>query len=217
MKKLVFLLVILLCIISNAKEFTKTEKKEVMKQLIIFQKAIQEKDIETLTDMMSFPLDEHSSLLLGKFTDLTDKTAGGVNPYAVIAEDGISKDLVVKYKENVFKNLETLTLLKVDLNKNVFVSSVKSEVTPADKTKKYYYDENMESYYFYNEKKEKEYKNFCSHKVEGIFTGDILEVKYSVEPDKLTPKSENSCSYFESYYFKLDDNVLKMYKTIAIP
>ena len=217
MKKLVFLLVILLCIISNAKEFTKTEKKEVMKQLIIFQKAIQEKDIETLTDMMSFPLDEHSSLLLGEFTDLTDKTAGGVNPYAVIAEDGISKDLVVKYKENVFKNLETLTLLKVDLNKNVFVSSVKSEVTPADKAKKYYYDENMESYYFYNEKKEKEYKNFCSHKVEGIFTGDILEVKYSVEPDKLTPKSENSCSYFESYYFKLDDNVLKMYKTIAIP
>ena len=217
MKKLVFLLVILLCIISNAKEFTKTEKKEVMKEFIIFQKAIQEKDIETLTDMMSFPLDEHSSLLLGKFTDLTDKTAGGVNPYAVISEDGISKDLVVKYKENVFKNLETLTLLKVDLNKNVFVNSVKSEVTPADKAKKYYYDENMESYYFYNEKKEKEYKNFCSHKVEGIFTDDTLEVKYSVEPDKLTPKSENSCSYFESYYFKLDENVLKMYKTIAIP
>ena len=63
MKKLVFLLVILLCIISNAKEFTKTEKKEVMKQFVIFQKAIQEKDVETLTGMMSFPLDEHSSLL----------------------------------------------------------------------------------------------------------------------------------------------------------
>ena len=217
MKKLVFLLVILLCIISNAKEFTKTEKKEVMKEFIIFQKVIQEKDIETLTDMMSFPLDEHSSLLLGEFTDLRDKTAGGVNPYAVILEEGISKDLVVKYKENVFENLETLTLLKVDLNKNVIVSSVKSEVTPEDKAKKYYYDEDMESYYFYNEKKEKEYKNFCSHKAEGIFTDNILEVKYSVTPDKLTPKSQNSCSYFESYYFKLDENVLKMYKTIAIP
>ena len=217
MKKLIFLLVILLCVTLNAKVFTKEEKKEVMKQFIIFQKAIEEKDIDTLKSMMSFPLDDHSSLLLGKFIDLSDKTINGVNPYATISEEGISESQVMRYKENVFKNLKVLTSLKVNLEKNIIISHTESDLKPEDKLKKYYYDKNLTSYYFYNEKNEKEYKNFCDYKIKGEFVNDVFEVRYTTEPNALTPKSKDSCMYLETYYFRLDNNALKMFKTIAIP
>lgn len=217
MKKIIFLLVILLCGMLNARTFTKDEKKEVMKQFVIFQKAIEEKDIDTLKSMMSFPLDEHSSILLKNFSDLSDKSTDGVNPYVSVSEEGISEDLVVKYKENVFKNLSILTFLKVDLDKNIFISYTQSNVKPKDKLKKYYYDKNLFSYYFYNEKNEKEYKNICDYKIKGVFVEDILEVKFSGEASSLTPNIQDSCLFFESYYFRLDNKNLKMFKTIAVP
>ena len=55
MKKVILLMVMFFAVI-NAKTLTKSEKQEMLRQFLVFQKALESKDGNTLKEMIKFPL-----------------------------------------------------------------------------------------------------------------------------------------------------------------
>ena len=54
MKKIILLLTLILCIAVGSKELSKLEKKEALKQFIVFQEAIKNRDDKVLASMVDF-------------------------------------------------------------------------------------------------------------------------------------------------------------------
>ncbi|MCP1224165.1 hypothetical protein [Sebaldella sp. S0638] len=115
MKKLVMILLLFISVFSFSDEgFTENEKNTILKQFTEFQKAVKNKDVNTLK----------------KFID------GSV--YGLVLNDGpvyrlntesVSYDEIVKYKNEFFKSMKEITLVKADLKNNEVIKYAKGEDT----------------------------------------------------------------------------------------
>ncbi len=103
MKKMLLLfLTLIFTAVLSAEEYSVTEQKEILKQFTVFQKAVKSKDINTLSNMVEFPL---QSSVYGKFP--------------IDDEDGVmSKKAFMSNKNNILNLFDELTLIKVDSGKN---------------------------------------------------------------------------------------------------
>ena len=115
MKKLVLIFLVFISVFSFSNEdFSKNEKNIILKQFTEFQKAVKDKDIKAIE----------------KFID------GSV--YGLVLNDGpayrlntesVSYDEIVRYKDEFFKSLKEVTLVKTDLKNNEVIKYTKGEET----------------------------------------------------------------------------------------
>ncbi|MBP9478865.1 MAG: hypothetical protein KBF12_09605 [Sebaldella sp.] len=182
MKKIVLLIMFLICIVVNAKEFTESEKKEMLKQFAVFQEAIKNKNSKVLTAMINTSVEDNISILLD---------SEGIFPEGTEYGKPLTEKLISRYVERVSENLLPLTYIKVDsvnLNAtNYFLDGATAE----DKNRKFIYDDKEDSYY-YKEKNNKKvyltYSRIWDERVDLNFEDDGFYVLNHVTPNKLTPK-----------------------------
>ena len=114
MKKFVLILLLFISVFSFSKEnFTENEKNVALKQFIEFQKALKNKDINTLKKYIDNPV--------YGFNYIDGKSYQEYNI-------PVSHDEIVKYKAKFMDNMKEMALLKVDLNSNTVKSYKKGEV-----------------------------------------------------------------------------------------
>ncbi|WP_435307979.1 hypothetical protein [Sebaldella termitidis] len=114
MKKLILMLLLLISIFSFSKEnFTENEKTIALKQFVEFQKALKNKDINTLKNYIDNPVYGLNHIDGKSYTDY---------------EIPVSHDEIVKYKTKFLNNIKEMALLKVDLNSNTIKSYKKGEL-----------------------------------------------------------------------------------------
>ena len=182
MKKIVLLIMFLICIVVNAKEFTESEKKEMLKQFAVFQEATKNKNSKVLTAMINTSVEDNISILLD---------SEGIFPEGTEYGKPLTEKLISRYVERVSENLLPLTYIKVDsvnLNAtNYFLDGATAE----DKNRKFIYDDKEDSYY-YKEKNNKKvyltYSRIWDERVDLNFEDDGFYVLNHVTPNKLTPK-----------------------------
>ena len=203
MKKVILLLVLILCTAIGAKQSSSSEKKEMLKQFEVFQNAVKNKDFETVKSMVQFPLNEEAG-----YAFITDEN--------VNFENGVTEKMFSKYKSDVLGAMVEISSIKVDSSKNNLTSYYEEGVSAEDKKRKYYYDEDESSYYYKDKSNKKVYTGFCASSVEGSFSDDgDLEVASSSFPAKVAPALSESCDHSINYYFKLINGKLKLYKILV--
>ena len=200
MKKVILLLVLILCTMIGAKQLSESEKNEMLKQFEIFQNAVKNKDIETVKSMVKFPLNEESgyALILDENADLSG---------------GITEKTFLKYKNGILERLDEITKVKVNYSKNNFSEYYKDGANTEDKKRKYYQKGDEPGYYYKDKNNKEVYHTICDLKVNGEFSDNgILEIKSSSFSNKLTPLASEDCDSSIIYYFKLINNKLKLYE-----
>ncbi len=100
MKKFLLGLIVLSSTLAVSEGFTRSEQIQISKQFATFQKAIKSKDIQTISDMIDYPLSN----------DIGDED--------VNEDDFKDKDSVVENKTEIIKSLKELTLPKVNSETN---------------------------------------------------------------------------------------------------
>ena len=182
MKKIVLLIMFLICIVVNAKEFTESEKKEMLKQFAVFQEAIKNKNSKVLTAMINTSVEDNISILLD---------SEGIFPEGTEYGKPLTEKLISRYVERVSENLLPLTYIKVDsvnLNAtNYFLDGATAE----DKNRKFIYDDKEDSYYYKEKNNTKVYLTYSriwDERVDLNFEDDGFYVLNHVTPKKLTPK-----------------------------
>ena len=204
MKKFIILLVTLFSVLVNARTFTQEEKKEMLRQFSVFQKALENKDIKTLTGMMELPSKELTALINDETGEAPEGFGYGQKP--------VTAKVFEKYKDRVFENLNPLLYVKADPDSGKITNYFKDNATDEDKKRKYYFDSHMSSYY-YMEKNVKKYLEM------GRIWDDRVELEYADEglfvieywtPNKLTPE-EPEGDGGAVYEFKFEKNKLKLY------
>ena len=104
MKKLILMLLLLISVFSFSKEnFTENEKNIALKQFVEFQKALKNKDINTLKNYIDNPVYGFNQIDGKSYQDY---------------EIPVSHNDIVKYKSRFLDGIKEMTLLKVDLNSN---------------------------------------------------------------------------------------------------
>lgn len=104
MKKLILMLLLLISVFSFSKEnFTENEKNIALKQFVEFQKALKNKDINTLKNYIDNPVYGFNYIDGKSYTDY---------------EVPVSHEEIVKYKTKFLNEIKEMALLKVDLNSN---------------------------------------------------------------------------------------------------
>ena len=161
MKKLVFILLLFISVFSFSKEnFTENEKNSALKQFIEFQKALKNKDINTLKNYIDNPVN--------LFTYIGENYEGPV-----------SHDEIDENKAMFMNNMKEITFLKVDLNSNTVKSYKKGEIEvtagfePGKKT--------FEVVFYYNDPKYQEYNRYVFNfknnelKLHAMYAGPLVK------------------------------------------
>lgn len=204
MKKLIVLFTVVFSLFVNAGTLTQEDKKEMLRQFVVFQKAIENKDIKTLTAMVQLPMEEAPVLL----SDELGNPPAGYD----YGEKAVTAKEMEKYKDRVFKNLEAVLYVKVNPETGKITNYFKDNATEEDKMKKYYYDSERESYY-YKEKNTKKYlenSRIWDDRVELDFYDNGMYVLEYSTPNKLTPK-EPAGDGGAVYEFSFEKNKLKLH------
>ena len=114
MKKFIFLFLLFVSVLSFAKEnFTENEKNILLKQFVNFQKAVKNKDINSLKQYINDPVYGFNHIDGKSYDDF---------------EIPVSYNEVVKYKARFFEDLKEMALLKVDLNSNSVKNYTKGDL-----------------------------------------------------------------------------------------
>ena len=100
MKKILLALIVLSSTLAVSEGFTRSEQIQISKQFAIFQKALKNKDIQTISDMIDYPLSN----------DAGDED--------VNEDDFKDKESVIENKTEIIKSLKELTLPKVNSETN---------------------------------------------------------------------------------------------------
>ena len=100
MKKFLLGLIVLSSTLAVSEGFTKSEQIQISKQFAIFQKAIKSKDIQTISNMIEYPLSN-------------DTGDDDLN-----ADNFKDKESVIENKNEVIKSLKELTLPKINSETN---------------------------------------------------------------------------------------------------
>ncbi len=100
MKKFLLGLIVLSSTLAVSEGFTRSEQIQISKQFAAFQKAIKSKDIQTISNMIEYPLSN-------------DIGSDDINE-----DDFKDKDSVIENKTEIIKSLKELTLPKVNSETN---------------------------------------------------------------------------------------------------
>ena len=106
MKKFIISLIILFSVFANGRTFTQTEKQEMLRQFVIFQQALEKKDIKTVIAMTELPTEELTVLINDEMGDPPAGFGYGEKP--------LTAKEMEKFKDRVFENLNPLLYIKVD-------------------------------------------------------------------------------------------------------
>ena len=114
MKKLVLILLLFISVFSFSQEnFTESEKSAALKQFVEFQKALKNKDINSLLKYIDDPVYGINHIDGQSYQD-----------YNV----PVSHSEIVKYKARFLDNIKEMALLKVDMNSNTVKSYKKGDL-----------------------------------------------------------------------------------------
>lgn len=114
MKKLVLILLLFISVFSFSKEnFTESEKNMALKQFVEFQKALKNRDINSLLKYIDNPVYGINYIDGQSYQD-----------YDV----PVSHSEIVKYKTQFLDNIKEMALLKVDVNSNTVKSYKKGNL-----------------------------------------------------------------------------------------
>lgn len=177
MKKFLLGLMVLSGALAVSKGFTKSEQIQIIKQFAIFQKAVKNKDIETISDMIDYPL----------------SFAGD--------EDLNSKQSVIDNKTEIIKGLKDLTLPNIDSKANKIIKYNKKGSTKTcdfEVTNKF--TDSNDSDFFGNYGLDPD-KNF------------VITASYFADSGAFP----DECSNYNTYFFKFENNKLKLYKEVTLP
>ena len=204
MKKFIILFIISFSVFINGRTFTQTEKQEMLRQFVVFQQALEKKDIKTLTAMMELPTHELTVLINNEMGDPPAEFAERAKPVT-------AKDLE-KYKDRVFENLAPLLYVKADPDSGKITNYFKDNATEEDRKRKYNFDAHISSYYYMekNTKKYLETGRIWDDRVEMEYADEGLYVIEYWTPNKLTPE-EPEGDGGTVYEFKFEKNKLKLY------
>ena len=204
MKKFIISFIILFSVFANGRTFTQTEKQEMLKQFVIFQQALENGDIKTLTAMTELPAEELTVLINDEMGDPIAGFGYGEKP--------LTAKEMEKFKDRVFENLKPLLYIKVDSDSGKIINYFKDNATEEDKKRKYHFDDHMSSYYYMekNTRKYLETGRIWDDRVELEYTDEGLAAAEYWTPNKLTPK-ESEGDGGAVYEFKFQKNKLKLY------
>ena len=204
MKKFIILFVILFSVFASGRTFTQTEKQEMLRQFVVFQQALEKRDIKTVIAMTELPTEELTVLI----NDETGDPPAGFG----YGEKLLTAKEMEKYKDRVFENLKSLLYIKVEPDSGKIINYFKDNATEEDKKRKYYFDDHMSSYYYMekNTRKYLETGRIWDDRVELEYTDEGLAAAEYWTPNKLTPK-EPEGDGGAVYEFKFEKNKLKLY------
>ncbi len=206
MKKII-LFMLLLTMAVSARTFTKQEKKEMLKQFTEFQDIVKNKDKDGFISMLESPNIEGIYLIMGVISEEDEKELESDSNGIIITEK-----LVRNHSSEIFDDLDVLNKIKIDLNTGKITNYFVDTATKEDKKKKYYFDKSNDSYFFYNDKNEKEYLEnlrIWDKRIDLEFMDEGLYVMNYLSPNKLTPEESFMGSGFV-YEFKFENNKLKL-------
>ena len=187
MKKLILLLVLILCMAVGAKELSESEKKEVLKQFVVFQEAIKNKDDKVLASMIDFSgksIEEEVSIVF--LLEVKGEKLEGISFGTPLTKKIISSNI-----GRISESLKDVTLIEVEPNTLKIKDYFKDGATDAEKKRKYIYDEEEQGYYYKDKNNKKVYLSSSRIWDEEISTGFMDEnfIVYStIVPNKLTPR-----------------------------
>ena len=204
MKKFIISFIILFSVFANGRTFTQTEKQEMLRQFVIFQQALEKKDIKTVIAMTELPTEELTVLINDEMGDPPAGFGYGEKP--------LTAKEMEKFKDRVFENLNPLLYIKVDSDSGKIINYFKDNATDEDRKRKYYFDAHMSSYYYMekNTKKYLETGRIWDDRVEMEYADEGLYVIEYWTPNKLTPE-EPEGDGGTVYEFKFEKNKLKLY------
>ena len=187
MKKIILLLTLILCIAVGSKELSKLEKKEALKQFIVFQEAIKNRDDKVLASMVDFSgksIEEEVSIVF--FLELNGEKLDGIEYGMPLTKKIISSNI-----GRISESLKDVTLIEVEPNTLKIKDYFKDGATDAEKKRKYIYDEEEQGYYYKDKNNKKVYlpdSRIWDERVDLNFEDDGFYVLNHVTPNKLTPK-----------------------------
>ena len=204
MKKLILLLVLILCTVISAKQSSESDKKEMLKQFIIFQEAVKNKDSKVLASMIDLSVEYNNAIMLD---------SEGNFPKGVDFGTPLTEKLINTNIGRVIGNLQYLTYIKIDTATLRITDYFRDNASAKDKKRKYYQKGDEPGYYYKDKNNKEVYHTICDLKVNGEFSDNgILEIKSSSFSNKLTPLASEDCDSSIIYYFKLINNKLKLYE-----
>ncbi len=199
MKKMILLIMLLCGALSvHAKQLTKPEKQEMLKQFIQFQNAVRNGDISTIKSSILFPLHENSTInpLLGKTG--SDKPDFG--------DKKLTPTLFDQYQKNALTNLKFVTLIKIEPQSLV----IQKYLHPKTNRQYKYDNKGQYCYYLQGNKKIRVNDNFNAVAYRAFIddhSGQLIVAKSQVS----SPCDENEePGYGEYFIFQLINNKLRI-------
>ena len=204
MKKLILLLVLIFCTVISAKQSSESDKKEMLKQFIIFQEAVKNKDSKVLASMIDLSVEYNNAIMLD---------SEGNFPKGVGFGTPLTEKLINTNIGRVIGNLQYLTYIKIDTATLRITDYFRDNASAEDKKRKYYQKGAEVGYYYKDENNKEVYHAICDLKVSGEFSDNgILEITNRSLPNELTPLASEDCEREVYYHFKLINNKLKLYE-----
>ena len=179
-KIVILLLVFIFSTLIGAKSFTKADKKEILKQFIVLQEAVKNKDEKTLTSMLVLNSKNNIDLLWDSKWNL---------PQGIGHETPLTEKLVVKYLDRVVKNLEFILNIKVEPDTLKITNYLKDNSTAEDRKRKYIYEEETDKYYYEDKNNKRVYleTRIWDEELEISFSDEGLDILEHTVANKLTP------------------------------
>ena len=179
-KIVILLLVFIFSTLIGAKSFTKADKKEILKQFIVLQEAVKNKDEKTLTSMLVLNSKNNIDLLWDSKWNL---------PKGIGHETPLTEKLVVKYLDRVVKNLEFILNIKVEPDTLKITNYLKDNSTAEDRKRKYIYEEETDKNYYEDKNNKRVYleTRIWDEELEISFSDEGLDILEHTVANKLTP------------------------------
>ena len=212
MKKIILLLTVLLCSTIFAKAYTENEKKEILRQFVLFREAVKNKDIKSVKSVMTFPVNDEYQILF---------TESGVYSEKEYLKDGkISEKLFDKYAQKFnYEIFEDFEKVKIEPEKNKVTNYLLNNITAEDKKRKFYWDEEKYGYYYKDKNNNKIYKNICNLSTKVGFDDENVgqEVFYASSFSEANELMTETVDCFGGvvFIFKLNEGKLKLDEIFA--
>ena len=203
MKKVILLLVLILCTMVGAKQSSESEKKEMLKQFILFQEAIKNKDSKVLASMIDLSVEDNIAIVL----DSDGNFPKGADYGTLLTEKLISANI-----DRVTENLQYLTYIKIDPTALKVTNYFRDNASAEDKNRKYIYDDKEYSYYYKDKNNKKVYlpdARIWDERIDLSFEDEGFYILHNYTPNKLTPKEPEGDGGM-AYEFSFKNGKLKL-------
>ena len=203
MKKVILLLVLILCTTIGAKQSSETEKKEMLKQFMTFQEAVKNKNSKVLASMIDLSVEDNIALVL----DSDGNFPKGTDYGTLLTEKLISANI-----GRVTENLQSLTYINIDPATLKVTNYFRDNASDEDKSRKYIYDDKEYSYYYKDKNNKKVYlpdARIWDERIDLSFEDEGFYILHNYTPNKLTPKEPEGDGGM-AYEFSFKNGKLKL-------